>query len=743
MASGPISTSAFSKRDQSPTHWRAAGALLLAWLAVLVVNGALPFFGLPTLGQAVWVTGFSQSFANQPFIGFYAHNFGAPHPAAMAFGLPGAWIAAIFIKMGLHAADAYALMIACWLTVAFWGAYGLARFMAASPLSSALAALAWGTMPVVWNHAGYSLLSVGIALLPCYFWVALQFFTQTPQRLLPSLAAYGVACVVAIFMDGYTFMMFATGSSLLGCFLAVRKTVTPRRLLLHGACFAAAYAIFTLYIGKSQYEPADLDFFRGWGADVSFFLTPTEGVHWIPDLLGWSVPRSPEDFFGDASVWITTFSLPLVAGASIFWIFSKSQYKYPFALITLVGFYMALGPSLKFYSLKPESEASQMMEEQYAIAPTGTGVLSERIPGFKNMRASYRWSALGCLGAWALVVLALASGRKKPTAWAAAGLAAITVLNIPDLEQKFNEYHSNRLQFMAIDQDLLGGMEKSLKAGEHVAFIPWRNDFLVNYLAAKLGIIAYNIGGDKNNSDARVYWPAVLKDLPMGSAPPDLSARIIRLLAQRDADAVVLPYIDMLAAAHQWPYPATERDVLAPARKELENSGYFHITDEAYYAVVRLKPEYLAPAKARQIVQEAHEKYCIVPDCLRSTQFTQNAPTQVGNIVGGKLVTTKKSGFLHFGPYAPMRSGNYVLSIFGEVDHAGSAWMDVVGDKGSATYARFPLPAQPESSHRLLEAQLHLPEDVDDLEIRVFVEADTQMSLSGYQLLPEGRGRQP
>ena len=709
--------------------------LLLAWLCVLTVNGALPWVGLPTLGQAVWVTGFSQSFANQPLLGFYAHNFGAPHPAAMAFGLPGAWIAAVFIKMGLHAADAYALMVACWLTVAFYGAYGLARFMAASPLSSALAALAWGTMPVVWSHAGYSLLSVGIALLPWYFWVALRFFNQPPQRVLPSLVAYAAACVIAIFMDGYTFMMFATGSSLLGCFLAARRTVKPSRLVLHGACFAAAYAIFALYIGKSQYEPADLDFFRGWGADVSFFLVPTEGVHWIPDLLGWSTARAAQDFFGDASVWITTFSLPLVLGAVIFLVFSRSPYRYPFALIAVLGFYMALGPSLKFYSLKPASVVSPMMEAQYAIAPTGTAVLSERIPGFKNMRASYRWSALGCLGAWMLVVLALASGRKRPAACAATALAAISILNIPDLERKITEYQANRVQFRAIDEDLLHPLERTLKKGERVAFVPWRNDFLVNYLAAKLEIIAYNVGGDKNYSEARQYWPPLLKDLPMGSAPPDLAARVVSLLAQGDADAVVLPYIDMLWAAHQWPYPVTDRYVLAPALRELENSGYVQITEEAYYAVVRLKPGYLPPAAALKLVQEAQERYCLVPVCLRAAEFPPDAMTQVGTVAEGKLVTTRKSGFLHFGPYAPLNAGDYVLRIFGEIGHAGGAWVDVAGEKGETTYARFPLAVQPEPSRPLLEAPVNLPQDVDDLEIRVFVEADTQMSLSGYQLL--------
>ena len=221
----------------------------------------------------------------------------------------------------------------------------------------------------------------------------------------------------------------------------------------------------------------------------------------------------------------------------------------------------------------------------------------------------------------------------------------------------------------------------------------------------------------------------------MGSAPPDLAARVVSLLAQGDADAVVLPYIDMLWAAHQWPYPVTDRYVLAPALRELENSGYVQITEEAYYAVVRLKPGYLPPAAALKLVQEAQERYCLVPVCLRAAEFPPDAMTQVGTVAEGKLVTTRKSGFLHFGPYAPLNAGDYVLRIFGEIGHAGGAWVDVAGEKGETTYARFPLAVQPEPSRPLLEAPVNLPQDVDDLEIRVFVEADTQMSLSGYQLL--------
>ena len=163
----------------------AAAMLMLAF--VFVVNGALPGMLTPTLAQAFWAIGFSQSFINSGF-SIYAHNMGVPEPAAMAFGLAGALPASAFLKLGLSAADAYAASFTLWLTVAFAGAYRFTRRLGGETFVSLMSATVWCTMPVIWQHHGYSMLALGIALLPFYFYE----FSSPPRQSCKYLEFYSV-----------------------------------------------------------------------------------------------------------------------------------------------------------------------------------------------------------------------------------------------------------------------------------------------------------------------------------------------------------------------------------------------------------------------------------------------------------------------------------------------------------------------------------------------------------------------
>src|SRR3546814_14113652 len=112
-------------------------------------------------------------------------------------------------------------------------------------------------------------------------------------------------------------MMFAVGASILLLYSLImrpeiRTTLIKTAFPTHIASFLFAYVLFSTYIGQSSFSPQPLDAFRGWGLDLSFLAIPTQGILWLPDLLGLSLERSHVLYFGDSSVWKTTYALPIL-----------------------------------------------------------------------------------------------------------------------------------------------------------------------------------------------------------------------------------------------------------------------------------------------------------------------------------------------------------------------------------------------------------------------------------------------
>ncbi|GAA5525680.1 hypothetical protein Maes01_02252 [Microbulbifer aestuariivivens] len=603
-----------------------------AILFVLLVYGAIPFFTLPTLGQAVWTTGFSQSMANGQLFDFYARDIGIPRPASIAFGLAGAWPASLLIRLGINAADAYTIMAASWLGLAMFAAYRLARRFGATKLLALVGSVIWMTSPIIWGHVGYSMLSFGIALLSFYFLAAFNLFLIHSESTVikpTAILLYVFSAVVSVFMDGYTFMMFACAASFLLIYSYYKKPELRSTLIkvaapVHFVSFSIAYILYSSYIGKLNFDPSPIDFFRGWGLDLSFLVVPTKGRFWIADLLGVSVPRTNELYFGDSSTWKTTFALPIILfGVYSWWrVRNKIKIATGIILISLFGFYMALGPSLKVNSTKPEElqlshprEQSVLMRSEYAIAPTGNAWIYKYIPGFNVMRASYRWSALGIFSLWILIMIAMSSGRgRAEKVWLGISFALI-LINLPNLEKRWRNGVDQRLMFHHIDRELVADLNKNIVRDEVVAFLPWDNDFIVNYLAPKVGFRTFNIGGDKNLAAAQSIWPQEM--LSMGGEFDSVKAMSsLTILLDSVADVIVIPYFDKLRSAHVWPclkktgvrLTDAERDsmlksggflCLSERKSELHNTiaafrslPYVDVVETDLFVAVRLRPDF-------------------------------------------------------------------------------------------------------------------------------------------------------
>jgi hypothetical protein len=559
-------------------------------VVVFVVNGTIPGLMTPTTAQALWTAGFAQSFINDGF-SIYAHNIGAPEPAAIAFGLSGALATSAFLKLGLPAADAYSAAFALWLTVAFGGAYKLTRRLGGEWLLSLLSATLWCTTPVVWFHNGYSMLALGIALLPFYFYCSVRVLDH--PRSIANFVLFLFACLIAVFMDGYTYIMFAVATG-----FAFLFTLYPHRngnltdIILKGLTIGAglliSYVLYALYVGQAEFIPSPIDFFRGWGANLEFFFIATKGVMLLPDLLGISAARTAQEYFGDSSVFKSSFSAAIILVALYAIGTAKADRKAMalFAVIALFGFYMSLGPSVKLFTHRPDG-MDQLMPKSFELFSTGNAWLSEKLPGFKNMRASYRWLALGVFGCWAILAIMLSSNRWTILQKAIA-LVIVAAFNLPST-LVIRNYYNDRAD-VSSREAVVQELTPLVKKGETIAFLPYRNDFLVNYVASKLGIRTYNIGGDKNLASAREFWPETVKRFSQDEIDPDFIANVRAVLENEDANAVVITYIDLLAAAHSGPLRSVFKDELSAIAQRLDDDPRLFASYSDHFAVIRLNP---------------------------------------------------------------------------------------------------------------------------------------------------------
>jgi len=720
---------------------------LIGLIYTLALNGALPFISTPTLGQAVWITGFSHSYLNQSLAGIYANNIGYPQPAAIAFGLAGSYLSAIYINFGLHAADAYSAMIASWLIIAFIGAYRLARFYLACPLKSILSSVVWCTMPMILKHSGYSMLSIGFALLPFYFLVCLRLFSTsafnlkfTTQFVFLYVAPYLLICILSVFIDGYSFMMFASGASIIGLFKILQSRVDAKSkyylFAIHCVSFFVAYILYYLFLGKSQFDAAPLDFFRGWGVDITFWLIPSRGVHWLFDALGLSIGRSDSVFFGDQSVWETGFLFPcMISALVVFSISLRQKEHWSFVFIALFGFYMSLGPSVKFNSTKPDNySGGPLMKPEYAFSATGSAVFSSYLPGFKNMRASYRWGALGLVGLWVLIIMGLSSKQNKNVRRLTTNfLFLIAILNLPGLKSHWDEKVNNHKMFYQIDESILNDLKNDLRSKELVAFLPWSNDFLVNYLASKLDVYTFNIGGDKNFTEARKNWPVIMQEFPMASVDEGFADRVQYLLTKKEADVVVLPYIDLLWAAHSWPPLLEIKKTIIPVISQLREFSWLDIKETHYYATIRLKNN-------KTEIRNAVDYNCkFAKNCLSKNNFSDgNVASIVGKLEDGILHTSYKNGFLLFGQYKPLEAGSYRLTLKGKLHRCDNAFVDVVSNKGKIVHAKYSLKSDLSISlidGIILDKAFIINDSDNDFEVRVIVGNEDKISITGYTLI--------
>jgi O-antigen biosynthesis alpha-1,2-mannosyltransferase len=122
----------------------------------------------------------------------------------------------------------------------------------------------------------------------------------------------------------------------------------------------------------------------------------------------------------------------------------------------------------------------------------------------------------------------------------------------------------------------------------------------------------------------------------------------------------------------------------------------------------------------------------------RTHRFLGSSPlirTEVGNIQGRNLTSTKTAGCLMFGPYLTLAAGDYQVRIGGALgeNSAATARMDVTIDKGKRILAKAVL-RQPDENGWLVSLPISLEGPCTDLDVRVRVDGHSEVTISMLEI---------
>lgn len=579
----------------------------LLFAIVVAIYGAIPFFSLPTLGQSLSSTiSYAYSFLNNENISFYSHNFGYPIATVKNFGLTGVLLSLPFLKLGMTSYDAYSSMCFIFIFIAFSLLFHIGRTISGKPWLSLAFSFLWCISPFFINHSDYSILSFGFLFFPIYVFILFQILSFDIKSNLDFVLVFTYAFalfIFSIFTDGYNFLfLFVLFLFFIFYNFLAKRFVLKKDLLLKFtfifAAFVATILIYKMYTKNINFSASSLNFFRGWSVDLSFLLIPSFGISWLSDLVGISLERTVSDYFGDNSVWMTTYSVPYFLIFGICFLCSRKSkinmnylflgnYSYKFYFnffvgIFLIGLYFSLGPEIKFFSLKPEEYSSMGMQSGLGYFKTGNEIFFSNIPGFNATRATYRWWVLSLASIWFCSLFIARIVDKKYCKFVFLSILAAILLLFPNPFSKINKTVAYRVDAIQMDSDLDDFFNNLNFKNNSLGFIlPHSNDFLGIYIAARYNLKLFNASNDKNYAASQRHWPELLKKFNINYKYS--CGDLHELFDEHVVDYLILTDLDMIWAAHSW---SNNKKFIKPKNLECFDHTKFKIRKNDYFIAI-------------------------------------------------------------------------------------------------------------------------------------------------------------
>lgn len=259
-------------------------------------------------------------------------------------------------------------------------------------------------------------------------------------------------------------------------------------------------------------------------------------------------------------------------------------------------------------------------------------------------------------------------------------------------------------QSTGVAGNLLHGPYISVKPGKYVALIQGTCGF-GGPMGAKADVVMK--GGTVKLAEAPLAWDEMKADQPLAILP--------FALEDNCADLEVRVHVE------------EESDIQVTMVEIREQDQ-----------TVQSHPSQASPAAETQLVGVVGADTASPSADIHSYWATHpRLHSQVGQKVGRRIWTLGKAGFLLYGPYIGLAAGAYRAAVFGQVnlpDGLGGAWMDVVAQKGSLQLANTRLSTNVRQPELLGEITFTLNGYTEDVEVRVWVGADSDLQVAGIRI---------
>ena len=584
---GPPPTAANRLRRWIPT---------LAWsvplfLVVITLQGLLS--GSPS--ALVWSTGAGniECIARLGWSQFTerCQQVGAPFGSPLLIGLPqtylGAWLTYL---PAIDAWRAYKIVTALCCAIGFAGAIALFRRWNVPVWLAAVGAALYLSSPTLISLSAFTFTFHGYVQLPAYLWLLLRSLDgfAAGRRLVPVLLAVGT-CLLVVFTDGYSFMGTAVLMVVVGLGWVLSRRLPWRTrvigLITWGAALVGSAGLYLVYIPSGGVDlKVGIGAFRSLGLDVITLFLPGPSL-WYAGRAPWR--NTLLDLWGDGSNQTTNylglFAVGLVVVAVVSGLLrprtAGGRERLTLALGGLACLVLSFGPALKVANVKTPISPSWDVPLSGTRMWLPTALLYEHVPGFTEIRATYRIFAVTRFALIALAIVGVAALWRTRARWLA---PALTVLMV--LEASVNPVRQLRTNDAAYDltaalrSGMLADLQSLVRPDETTLILPASNDFLATAMVPFTGATSYNIGVDKNFSLAQPQWPEQVKQTVTDFRRGDISVSGCALLRSGAVDVLVLEYVPLSAGVRT---AAPDAELQAKAEKIAaagESAGSFTVT---------------------------------------------------------------------------------------------------------------------------------------------------------------------